>query len=855
MDVRVLQLKKVILPQTEKLTAILKSDKSAYVSFQDYHLIDIIDVPNVGDQDFPWQEAYSCISAHRNQPSSKSKESALSERVCICHNLLLYNDDENSAQFWELPSKVLFVSMIQLKNDVEKLDLLREIKSALQKHGIEGNWCLYYAMDFCDAVLFVKNTSLKEAREALWSLTSNSNERIIRDISTQLTISRETVQAAFAEFEKIGKEVFKSDNKQRQNTDGMFDVELKANLQTYTDLNKFFKQLLSVFEDNLSAHRIFGHYDISAHFKNCTLLQYLYIAYLLNKMVSSDAANTIGIYSLLPQVEDMGNAENAKKIDEDKSLFDIVKGYFFDKARMLHVYEYDGFDANFGDGGYAEEVCQALLSLLKVGFTEEFALSMIEPLAGYLNISLNCLSDMRGLLCDGSMTEGEKRSALEFFSAEMNAFYRAFSQGISLLSQSVMHNDGEFVYSPSYQTRLFDVPPKLLALYEVAAHKIVKLLKEGDGEETDRNYYFLFNPDKKSRIFVDIISPDNEKNAIGNLSIIHMKEEELYNPYVAMALLCHEIAHQVGSAKRKRMERFEHICKCIAYYYCGWAFKTQGDEAALCELFAKSMGEAFAEEYASSNSTQKYYLRYVEQFARSSAFYMEELGNKPVGSLRDTILKKWNTTITKLDAKQKKLLKRKIEQWFSCDVMESDAMFESQNLAAEILLLHINRAIAVDLLLNGDAKKRLVDKAEAIIDAFSEAYSDLRMIELMNISLEAYKRFAESLPKTRSNALRKNAIYLYYEHTCDNNNEGNEKKEGDKEIGDDEGIFAAEQIEDYLQLCRENDVDLLSKQKSMSEIELKKKNAKDLFDKLKREMASYRSNIIGEIKCHPRMPW
>lgn len=769
-DIRVLSLRKIITPQTVKLDELLKKGQGDYVSFQDFQLIDISYVHNSDSEEALWENIYDRV----NQTEKKRHD-----EVRICQSMVLYQDNEDgtASKFWNRKQpELLYISMLQLVNSAIDLSQIRDnIRTAFSRENIlESNWSLYYSLDFCDLVLFTKNTESDRLRKALRSLVSgNSTEdtgsnksRIFRDASTQTAISKRLVLRSFKEICEIAH----VDAIKRYLHDDKYDVQfiLEANLQQNSWIIEVLKKLEDryVFTEMPTRYRTFGHYDIGILFPVCKLRLLLYLVFLLNQNLEEGFEKSIGAYEIHIICEDTTAPQNTyQQIPADDSLYCITKKELVPRTEGLRK---KTGTPELNDAGCAYEIAQSLLVSLKSGFCEEFALCLLEPLSGYLGAVNGILSQIKEVNRKITKTrnlESYNEGAIQKRRLEEAAWslIRSFTKAVSMIAQATMHNDGEFVYTPAFQTRVFEVPPKLLALYEVAAHKIQDLLR--DSSEQNQQYYFLFNPDYRSDIFVEIISPDDYepddaydthvkgRQQSNNISVVFISEKLMYNPSGTLALLCHEIAHQVGSKKRKRKERTEYLFQSISILLLDNTFIGIHRESyeELLRTLSKALGECITEEYEntrtekvkSSTSTlpQKspllYYSKDVEQFIVQKLKEPSYDGDLPF--LSDNAIPTLRKALQTLSENARTQMRTHFLKWMnpalSLENIQSDDYWPSDEIILKAMLVQMSSYIKRK---NGSDygyqdSYEYSDRISAIFSCFREAYSDLRMIELMKI--------------------------------------------------------------------------------------------------------------------------
>lgn len=887
-DVRILSLKKIITPQTTKLRDILKPKQGDYVSFQDFQLINISHVPAKNTGEANWEQIYKTIKKAEKQGQAD---------VRVCQRMVLHqnNDGGKARKFWNTqPPEILYISMLQLVNTtIDASDIQSTIEAAFSMSSIPANkWSLYYSMDYADIVLFTKNIDSHDLREVLRFLISGTTAegsekektRLFRDASTQIAVSQSQLISAFDYFDKQQTEPKEALMQYFRECRYQVQFLLEANLQLNSWITFVWEKLNTCYvfpETNKPCiYKTFGHHDIGIMFPKCSLRLLLYIVYLFEKQVKQNADESIGSYVFHILCESQEEStEPYGGISADNSLLEVTQQKLSENAKKLCRNN----SAEINDAGCAGEIVQSLLVLLKGGFCEEFALCLLEPFAGYLGVvnrmiaKINQFNKVIVLTTDENVCKRQKIEVEEIKEDVWNLI-RSFTQAVSLLAQSTMHNDGEFVYSPSFQTHVFDVPPKLLAMYQVAAHRIQELLSDASEAANLHKYYFLFNPDFRNDIVVEIISSDDIHSS--NISIVFMCEELMYKPSATLAVLCHEIAHQVGSEKRQRGERTAHIFQCIALCLLNKTFigipnKPTEDSLRndnnppddnskriekILQTIAKGMGKGFTQlyektrkkEWDEENHTEGkiqdllHYSKDVKDYLKKTAGLIDLFNHEnEQETLFEMLIPDMVQEFNELKESEPLVKRMFIDDFFRWlyQTNTENTQYENENWpSAEIIMKALILAVESygatkawedD---NNDPTEKITD----IVNAFIEAYADLRMIELLHIEnyseYLAIRKITNPAVDRESNlsAIRKIAIKRLLSPE--------EKLQYDSV----EQKLIVESLVDYLNLCRQNEfqskTDIVEINQALSSL-----NGSRSFFQIRNYLHNYRTELAKNI--------
>ena len=843
LDIRVMTLQKWNLPQTCSICKVLDELEklnclhTAFVSFRNFHLVDISRVEISGDKpDELWTKAHETVCKARKHAMQVNQKIGTDERSTDTSPMLAYNGMHiqqsmllvgRDPKFWIGP-QTLLITMFQLTNDEKmKLEEVEEwVAQKMDEQEIKrSNYSLYYSMDFCDLVLFTKETPLKQLLNAAWEITctKGDKERYIRDAITVYAFSGKVVQEEFTSLSQ-------KQDKFPQFVSGGFDLHLSCNIQDYRCYETLEKKLKE-YEFSPEYWSTPGRNDVEITIRNCDYEKLLQVAFLLEQAQGEDGANTIGSCEIYPYVEESPHLTGkSASVEVNCGFQEILKNLY----QTVQKWEQK---KQLPEEGYAGEILQSLGVLAKNGFTDEFLLCVLEPLIGYVKyVKYVENSEMQ-------------HSLPEDWDSKIRELTRSLTMAINLVSHSTMHSDRVFIQAPSFQVQLFDVPPKLLAFYAAVTHEITKYLRD----KAEQEFYFLFNPDFRKDIHVKRISPGGPKG--NHVSVIYLSEKILYHPDAVIALLCHEIAHQVGTVARRRKERAEYIFTAIA----GFLLAPLLSDVDLLEKLSKGMGKVLLELYQKSEQSEQegeYYLESISDWIRKEDFLQGYILDSQ--AFYDEVLKTW------VESFCNEISDEKYKVLADPGNVLGITRYEKLEVEARIsvclrLFLEKFKMISnlqyLDNQKKGVSLKKRYDLFNYTIDAYREAYSDLKMVELLGIDRrERYEellqqigqiygesRTGDTIWKTPSNLWRKAAIcgVLDQNYTPDD----------DWFVKGDtvERKLAYEQLKQYLARCYEGGSgDTIQRMRDI----LHKRDPRELFAGIRERLFTYRDEIVQDVRMY-----
>lgn len=736
MDARLMTWQKWNAPRKKDFQSILSEEKpngmQLFVSFQDVDFVEICPVAVCRGE---------IVISNKIE---KVHKNAAKRGTHLCQTLLLMGLDKN---FWKPAPEVLYITLLKFNgNQDNSFSHVREkIQEIMQEQNIaQRNWTLYYSLDFCDAVLFVKDISLEKIHSALWRivfLTKKDNSREIRTSATILTFSRRAVMSAYA-GRRGRKEPFE------------FFAEVAIEDQEseyYSEIKDELSKLqITVLQ---GPHRLLGRKDLRFIVSLKGYSQLINLALAIERS-STAKITSIQDYEIKPFItgEDISSLESAPDVSYSDELAEKVRSFLIESDQRLKKRRVDT----------VRGMSQSVQTLLDHGFSDELGLCLVEPLIGYKTILNTCKKP-----------------------SEVAGFNRLFSTASLVSALSTMHGDQEFIQAPSLQIPSFFIPPKLLALYTAIGHNVVALLKNSEESYSSNNqrFWFMINPDHTDEIHVDRVSVGAEIDH--SLSVIYMGENSIYNPTVVVPAICHEIAHQVGN--RKRRLRAKLLMSAIAGYLVRQIISANENTKQVVFALADALGGLFYSEFSlwhtEGGKTDEYYLHDIKVFLEKTSYFttfFQEPHQMFLGALRN----KWSETLSTLDHNLVDSCCDPLKvdyPYLKCLPYEAVVQFA---VGAWIQLLKniINQWITIDDTERTDKTKRKEELplrsslyyqgfCDGLVSAFSEAFCDLMMVTMtgINTSNEYYNLLKKmKCDDTLSMQWRKTAVTaILDEKICD----------------------------------------------------------------------------------------
>lgn len=853
-DVCVLTLKRWNLYQDRTLVKDDGENYGKYVSFQNYHFIEPRSVPIKPNQNENiFTTAYKIFP--KNNPKNADKAN-ITQEVYVQQNLLLFGSSQ-SQEFWKSDTSILYITMIQLAdsqkvptensthyNIEEKLQMEQEFEKIFKAANIDATqWALYYSLDFCDLVLLTKNLCLDTYQDILWTLSPvrSDNLSVIRDTTTIYSIQSDYLFEQFDRFEnqkQPPQDGFKDEGQAPQDNlnNQTFSLAITLNVQCLATWNAL-KQKLDEMGISYKPFRVLGRYDTELVLNDITFPQSLQVIHYINNLIGETSEDTFGCCEIIPLATPYGQEGNGNLSPKDpkfqKTACETLNNLFSAYTKAFEQTVTPSW-------GYASEISRSLRALLTDGFAEEFALSVFHSFAEYMRFVAKKLPY-------------DKKHNTENRAENLYTFQRQYFQALSMLTHCTMHSEKQFIYAPAFNASLWDVPPKLLAFYSSIAYRITQLLN--DDEQT---FSFLFSPDFRPDIHVRPISYGEHGD--NKISIIYLDEKQFYDPVAVIETMCHEIAHHVGKHSRCRKQRADMIFETIAAYLIYNTLPVNSTclesipplVSKLCQAFQTLIRQSFEHTRKNHKPSRQYYLIDIAAFLKENNYFFDLL-NEPM--FKRSLQQEFEKALTGEDTRQDidkmlELLGKKYHSEYLYNLsVNPDTRPAAINILASEIVLTICNQCQRWLSPENSGFKNYMTFCEYTLQAFSEAYSDLRMLELLHIEdVDIYNQILTKNTDYRLNGqadtedfqfrLRHNAVCKALRM---DDWDPFDRKDEDPETMLLVNIYAQHTLGEYLKLCPKGEYD-----QELNKIiqGLESKDAKNIYNTIRSEIMYYRKQLM-----------
>lgn len=747
-EIRLLTFKKWNLPYTASVCDV-GDEYGEYVSYQDNHFIDIQPIS---------ETAVGQLHAVYDQLTENRAVQSRAVPPVDIHTIQCMPLVGPRTDFWDSSPPVLYISLIQLTNRcVDDFPTLEEkILECVRNEGGSNTalrCTLYESLDFCDLVLFTTGIELGTLQKCLWTLTLGSDDPGVESIRDAISFCCFRRQFLRQVFDGAGTDAWKD----------TLSLSVDLNIQSLDRWNILQQELAEI--DSGGIVGTLGRHDVRLTYSQIssqTVLQILSkIDSLCRKSNPGETeeerlSRAFGSCNITVFSELTGDMAVGGGAQVDTALYCAVKRAMEQWHENQESHAYDTSRV------YIEDTFSALLTLSKSGFADEFVVSVLPTLQSYIVL----------------LNEVFQQENLNTFKAKVTSVPQIYFRALNTLALCTMHSERQFIQSPAFHATYFDIPPKLLSFYTALTDSIIRALSAQEG----KRYRFLLVPDYRDDIVVTQLEIDTKRDTNEHLAVVSLQEDLFYNPVKAIGVLCHEIAHYVGD--RQREQRAEYIFQAVGVHLLKNTFPFSGSLSnrgfgdSLLELLSQGFSDYMKTriDLADSGARREiqYILQGVSDFLDKTdygyALFCDQNCSAQLGN-------RWRSQlIEKLSAGDVQ-----IKEDFSHAVEKikntlSSELFAEDVCATEYTVDVFVRALLSDLYHIKDGWQlkeawggtriwtEFVGSCQNIIQAFSEAYADFRMLSLLKncISKELYLQFLGVGGETDDTQLllRCHAIYL-----------------------------------------------------------------------------------------------
>lgn len=724
-DARFFSFGKFVLPKT---TPITKTRSEIAVGYFDNVQVEKIEP----DTDYYNTIDQYLMSFFKMQHSKDEKDVSRQNLFAFTNraNKEYFTDDgyafsgEKLDRFWEDKKFTFnrFYSLLHIRGCKKKelyklLSWLNQVFNS--NNSQEYTAVFYFTFDYSDIIICAKNISVSEYTSKIFSINYNNNistnkiksyNYLIKDSFSLLVFNSEIIRETFNYIDKNNNLCYEDFEKNISNSLSDFkniiyedDISVVYNIgvQDYNLFNDFISDL-----DNhgiqYEQFNMLGRHDITIYKRDANLIWLLILLYFVDKFSTSDDINQLD--KLLFNCESfirvksstVNSNTNSSNYEYAIKRYDSAKKTLESKVNFIIAQSQEKALMKLVHSSSLQSICNSIIGIFKNGFADDFVICIYESFIAFLDY----------------LTEKTKSNDSENIE-KFNDVYNSYFEIVSSLVNSAMHTDRQFVQAPSFNPVFYDVPPKLMAFYTVLTSNIKKLNK---GNESS-NYSFIFKPSFSNNIAVFPYSY-NQAPPTDRLLAVSINEESLYQPTNVINVMCHEVAHYVGNEQRSRETRKEYWVKAILFVVYKMILNTMNNN----QINSCSNLDSLLVNLVSNN----FEIIKYEPYYKIENGYSEFL-NIFIYRIFDSICNN-----IKID--------NSLKEFFADNFEEIDYAECAEHIKMNITLLShfIPENITTKLKTDFSISNLFFEWYKNLLSVFREAYADIQMILLSNLSFDKY---------------------------------------------------------------------------------------------------------------------
>lgn len=645
-------------------------------------------------------------------------------------NNAIYSE-EKIAAFWEEPSLIRYYSLLHIENGTKPesvysiISIIHDTFSSINNTLDKYNAVCYFSLDYSDIIICSKNISISDFTNSIFKINYNMPKKCIRDSFSLVAVEHNAIKSLYntlgdvvnsenLPFQTISEQVESILSYLNYNTYVLkdeFTASFNIGVQNHNTLTALLKKLDDhhIYYDK---YKLLGRHDIALYNPNANMLWIIVMQIFIDYF-----SNTLNKTNNLSEASILFNCETYIRIPYKNTVEykdDVTPPHQTSRTSICYAHASEIMEKKikaYTRKAVTKNNCvkqihitpiytlrNSILGLLKNGFAEDFVLCIFKSFLDFIDYI------------------SEKVDRNHVFDTSFDNTFNSYFDNINSLINSAMHSDRQFVQSPSFNPVFFDIPPKLMSYYTAITNKIFEIMNTDDSSPYS-NYSFVFRPSFNSHIEVARYSYDDVPPA-NRLLAVKINETDLYYPFSVISQICHEVAHSVGDDNRQRSYRKYFFIQCIlfslAYNFMKQNLCINVDDTVIVQ-WVKAVMDYISKQPMYINASE--YSDDLEKILYKTLIQINtvEQLNIITSNLFISI-----SSLTKMEA--------------------IDCHSEFKN--------YTQRSIYTLIEKFQNKKDPLKESMYNLLSVFSEIYSDLQMLLILDISLDEYlSMFITMLPK------------------------------------------------------------------------------------------------------------
>lgn len=471
--------------------------------------------------------------------------------------------DSMAEDFWDGEGAFFFASIVhtnhccasfEYKEQVREhiintIDEFKKVcrKNSNEKKEVSYKYRVYYSLDLSDYIIVWKTDEPAHILGAMKYLYCNT--RLLGYTNTFCGVSKKHIEK-------------NDDNIIGGNA--LFTISIQAVTKSYLEAKKVHDGIVKSMDSVISEpYFTFGNDDYLGVFNRVTPKE----LYLLHKNVSQNKDFKKAILSLNTSVAisgfDVAEIEPKKENDTIKKAV-VMKKQLEEACKSLKESFVLFFNENIeiiNTMYWKKPVCELLTQLDNMSKSTVFD-SVCFLFLDSAHLFLKYLNHLN----DTSATKEELKNKLIRKEQEIGTFIHEWEQ----LAHHVVSIDGTFQRTPGYESINYNMSASIVEYNNAFTQKIIQYFTLLDKENSIQKREMRIASFVVPRMSRDIKTTQWFYDARGkdSLLFITIPTAQLYEPFLVLTSLTHEVSHYCSSGARLRAKRAEHIIMSICVFIC-----------------------------------------------------------------------------------------------------------------------------------------------------------------------------------------------------------------------------------------------------------------------------------------------
>lgn len=512
-----------------------------YRTFGEFDYIQISDVPTCIEQtDVDYFKLWQ-------KTEEISRELSIEES---CHNLYAFcTPNSQTEQFWDDARPYIFVSLLQLKTELKdnikaKTQELEDYLNKGSEQKQKFNYVVYYSLDSCDFVIFIKTMRYETGAEQVQKFTLFSdNERENNSYSYSI---------CGIDFQKLLLQ------KQEEIIEKVMICFVVKKVSVY---QKWYHRFSTIFpqikkdeieENTHYNYNRLGNEDVCINIMSCNINKLVIQMCKDGCLWSGDEDFREGVMKLRihfdthPYIDQLSvpieTAEKNLNRVQSCSYIEKYNSKVCDMAkRQLYPFVKKALEEVLRSCSYLEE--------------EDFA----RDVRKCTKTSIEMLFVKMNEFWKGDTDEAVKR-AMQKKQSVYNKSVVMVVQGIMSIVNGSLHTDRMFFQSPGFNAVLYDIPVKMLAFYNDFVQRLVDILND----KAEKRFCYLLCPDLYLSIKIEKLFDIKDECPKQRFLLGKIPVKAIFETKRLLQELVHEVAHCVGDGIRLRSQRWRYTVAMFA---------------------------------------------------------------------------------------------------------------------------------------------------------------------------------------------------------------------------------------------------------------------------------------------------